>query len=103
MIRRPPRSTRTDTLFPYTPHFRSGRSNGRSKAWARMQRADQQPDGRGPAAEPRRFLDGAYDFSGRSVLVTGGTGSFGRAFVATLLARRPPRRLIVFSRDEQKP
>src|SRR3546814_16747324 len=24
MIRRPPRSTRTDTLFPYTPLFRSG-------------------------------------------------------------------------------
>src|SRR3546814_1544315 len=26
MIRRPPRSTRTDTLFPYTTLFRSGRS-----------------------------------------------------------------------------
>src|SRR3546814_13601792 len=42
---------------------RVGRSNVRSKAWTRMQRADQHPDGRGPAAEPRRFLDGAYDFS----------------------------------------
>src|SRR3546814_20585992 len=28
MIRRPPRSTRTDTLFPYTTLFRSGRSHG---------------------------------------------------------------------------
>src|SRR3546814_1305928 len=28
MIRRPPRSTRTDTLFPYTTLFRSERSNG---------------------------------------------------------------------------
>src|SRR3546814_10112346 len=27
MIRRPPRSTRTDTLFPYTTLFRSGRAN----------------------------------------------------------------------------
>src|SRR3546814_1811529 len=27
MIRRPPRSTRTDTLFPYTTLFRSGRSS----------------------------------------------------------------------------
>src|SRR3546814_11284759 len=27
MIRRPPRSTRTDTLFPYTTLFRSGRSD----------------------------------------------------------------------------
>src|SRR3546814_15922872 len=29
MIRRPPRSTRTDTLFPYTTLFRSGRGIGR--------------------------------------------------------------------------
>src|SRR3546814_6078156 len=28
MIRRPPRSTRTDTLFPYTSLFRSGREAG---------------------------------------------------------------------------
>src|SRR3546814_3708309 len=28
MIRRPPRSTRTDTLFPYTTLFRSGRRRG---------------------------------------------------------------------------
>src|SRR3546814_2178435 len=28
MIRRPPRSTRTDTLFPYTTLFRSGGRNG---------------------------------------------------------------------------
>src|SRR3546814_15833912 len=28
MIRRPPRSTRTDTLFPYTQLFRSSRGNG---------------------------------------------------------------------------
>src|SRR3546814_8717031 len=29
MIRRPPRSTRTDTLFPYTTLFRSGGTHGR--------------------------------------------------------------------------
>src|SRR3546814_11416076 len=35
MIRRPPRSTRTDTLFPYTTLFRSGRVLGQrmSSAW----------------------------------------------------------------------
>src|SRR3546814_12336607 len=35
MIRRPPRSTRTDTLFPYTTLFRSrGRpSGGRTETW----------------------------------------------------------------------
>src|SRR3546814_8913056 len=36
MIRRPPRSTRTDTLFPYTTLFRSARP-------ARRKRAGQQP------------------------------------------------------------
>lgn len=39
---------------------------------------------------------------GKSVLVTGGTGSFGQKFVETVLARYRPRRLIVFSRDELK-
>src|SRR3546814_8644072 len=34
MIRRPPRSTRTDTLFPYTPLFRSGHTLGKSIALA---------------------------------------------------------------------
>src|SRR3546814_1257303 len=31
MIRRPPRSTRTDTLFPYTTLFRSKQPNGKSR------------------------------------------------------------------------
>lgn len=37
-----------------------------------------------------------------SILVTGGTGSFGRAFVPLTLARYNPKRLIIFSRDEMK-
>jgi UDP-N-acetylglucosamine 4,6-dehydratase/5-epimerase len=37
-----------------------------------------------------------------TVLVTGGTGSFGQAFVRKLLATHPPRKLIIFSRDELK-
>lgn len=41
-------------------------------------------------------------FDGESVLVTGGTGSFGQAFVQSVLARHRPQRLIVFSRDELK-
>jgi UDP-N-acetylglucosamine 4,6-dehydratase/5-epimerase len=39
---------------------------------------------------------------GRSVLVTGGTGSFGQAFVKALLHHGRPSRLAVFSRDEMK-
>ncbi|MBI1812283.1 UDP-N-acetylglucosamine 4,6-dehydratase (inverting) [Candidatus Peregrinibacteria bacterium] len=40
--------------------------------------------------------------NGLSILVTGGTGSFGRKFVEILLKNSPPRKLIVFSRDELK-
>jgi len=39
---------------------------------------------------------------GASILVTGGTGSFGRQFVETVLRDYKPARLIVFSRDEAK-
>lgn len=39
---------------------------------------------------------------GKSVLVTGGTGSFGRKFAEIVLQRYSPRRLIIFSRDELK-
>ena len=37
-----------------------------------------------------------------SILVTGGTGSFGKAFIDALLAEHNPRRVGVFSRDELK-
>ena len=41
-------------------------------------------------------------FDGKSVLITGGTGSFGRRFVDIVLAHCSPKRLIVLSRDEMK-
>ncbi len=41
-------------------------------------------------------------FNGRSLLVTGGTGSFGKRFVRDVLQRYKPKKLIVFSRDELK-
>lgn len=41
-------------------------------------------------------------FEGKTVLVTGGTGSFGRKFVKTILERYNPKKVIVFSRDEFK-
>src|SRR4051794_274894 len=39
---------------------------------------------------------------GKSVLVTGGTGSFGRAFTRAVLLHSNVRRLAVLSRDEMK-
>jgi len=42
------------------------------------------------------MLDGA------NILITGGTGSFGRQCIKTVLSRYSPKRLIIFSRDELK-
>jgi UDP-N-acetylglucosamine 4,6-dehydratase len=39
---------------------------------------------------------------GSSILVTGGTGSFGKAFIRYALDNLDPRRLVIFSRDELK-
>ncbi|MBL8671599.1 MAG: UDP-N-acetylglucosamine 4,6-dehydratase (inverting) [Alphaproteobacteria bacterium] len=50
----------------------------------------------------RQFDSPAIDLTGQSVLITGGTGSFGQAMVKRLLDGPMPRRVIVFSRDEMK-
>ncbi len=41
-------------------------------------------------------------FDNKSILITGGTGSFGKLYVKTLLERYSPKRLIIYSRDELK-
>lgn len=41
-------------------------------------------------------------FNDKSILITGGTGSFGRQYVKTLLERHQPKKLIIYSRDELK-
>ncbi|WP_028604269.1 UDP-N-acetylglucosamine 4,6-dehydratase (inverting) [Ottowia thiooxydans] len=41
-------------------------------------------------------------FDDSSILITGGTGSFGHKYVKTLLEKYKPRRVIVYSRDELK-
>lgn len=41
-------------------------------------------------------------FNGKSILITGGTGSFGHRYASTLLENFKPKRLVVFSRDELK-
>ena len=46
--------------------------------------------------------DRDFSLTGRAILVTGGTGSFGQAFVKHILARYRPSRLVVYSRDELK-
>lgn len=41
-------------------------------------------------------------FSNKTVLITGGTGSFGKKYVKTLLERYSPKKIIIYSRDELK-
>ena len=42
------------------------------------------------------------DWTNKVVLITGGTGSFGKKFTKILLAEKNPRKIIIFSRDELK-
>ena len=41
-------------------------------------------------------------FENKSLLITGGTGSFGKKFIETILERYSPQKIIVYSRDELK-
>ena len=48
-------------------------------------------------------MNSSLDLNGKSILVTGGTGSFGKKFVETILTRWPNiKRLVIYSRDELK-
>ena len=43
------------------------------------------------------------NLNGKSVLITGGTGSFGKTFTKLILERNPDvKKIVIFSRDEQK-
>jgi UDP-N-acetylglucosamine 4,6-dehydratase len=50
----------------------------------------------------RDFSQPWLDLNDKAVLVTGGTGSFGKHFLKSVVERYKPRRLIIFSRDELK-
>src|SRR3546814_17597389 len=75
MIRRPPRSTRTYTLFPYTTLFRSGQLDGLSLG----QRPKPQLLGRVHCEAPRLKNRGWYGRSTRSRLTIIRTGRPGRS------------------------
>jgi UDP-N-acetylglucosamine 4,6-dehydratase len=47
-------------------------------------------------------IPGGISLDGASILLTGGTGSFGQVFVRRLFAEHRPARVIVYSRDELK-
>src|SRR3546814_289620 len=75
MIRRPPRSTRTDTLFPYTTLFRSFSPPGRNPGQASADmpsRQRQVVEHFGRCLRPRQFSRGA------AMLAGGGAPPFGK-------------------------
>jgi UDP-N-acetylglucosamine 4,6-dehydratase len=55
-----------------------------------------------PPTAMRDFRKPRADLNGKTVLITGGTGSFGKAFVKMVCEEFTPRKLIIFSRDELK-
>jgi UDP-N-acetylglucosamine 4,6-dehydratase len=56
-----------------------------------------------PAAIPMRdFRSPMANLDGKTVLITGGTGSFGRAMVEMVCRQFTPKKLIIYSRDELK-
>ncbi|MBR9825822.1 MAG: UDP-N-acetylglucosamine 4,6-dehydratase (inverting) [Alphaproteobacteria bacterium] len=50
----------------------------------------------------RDFASPRINFNGKTILVTGGTGSFGRKLTETICREYEPKKLIIFSRDELK-
>jgi len=54
------------------------------------------------AALRRSFHHPSVDLTETSILITGGTGSFSRAFARRLMSGSLPRRVVLLSRDEQK-
>lgn len=55
-----------------------------------------------PNGQENASCRGVAMLNDKTILITGGTGSFGKKAVATILERYTPKRLIVFSRDELK-
>ena len=41
-------------------------------------------------------------FNNKTILITGGTGSFGKQYTRTLVSRYNPKKIIIYSRDELK-
>src|SRR3546814_3342674 len=74
MIRRPPRSTRTDTLFPYTTLFRSGAGAPSPRRRRRRQHRDTAADAGLAGRPPHRREDGDGVSQQRRAQPAGGDG-----------------------------
>src|SRR3546814_17323760 len=93
MIRLPPRSTRTDTLFPYTTLFRSGSGRSENGGFREPARSDLQVVSTGSAEN--RHLQPAMD---RILQNLGHQGLYARQF----LAFHPLQESAASGRDEDR-
>src|SRR3546814_19812853 len=92
MIRRPPRSTRTDTLFPYTTLFRSFSRHGRPRATCTLE---------GLGATERLTQALARDVHDRVTVVDANTGINVDALIHTVrLEVQAPNRLVATRSEE---
>lgn len=55
-----------------------------------------------PRSVHREFMEPRINLDDKTILITGGTGSFGKQFVQTIIDEFKPTKLIIFSRDELK-
>src|SRR5690554_1712715 len=56
-----------------------------------------------PSWRDHRLEQGVFmDWRNQTILITGGTGSFGKKFTEIALAEKQPKKIIIFSRDELK-
>src|ERR1700688_4500220 len=81
--------------FPRSRRCKAGRFSGR---W----RGQSDRNAKGTGSEAKMIEAGLMNWSEQVVLVTGGTGSFGKKFVDIMLREYHPKRLVIFSRDELK-
>ncbi len=59
-------------------------------------------NGNGKQIGKIEILKGSLMFNDKTILITGGTGSFGKQYTKTILQRYKPKKIIIFSRDELK-
>src|SRR3546814_2291330 len=105
MIRRPPRSTRTDTLFPYTTRFRSAASGGPFGCHPRRSQCRQvlAVECPGTARRGDRFGDGRDHAGRRSEEHTSELQSLMRISYAVFCLKKKNNRLDTLSQHGNKP
>lgn len=99
---RAPRRSAT-AIAEAAPEHAAAPKNFTGKKWVERRRAAQPLAPVAPVLpHVVPMVDSFRQLDGKRILVTGGSGSFGKRFINTVLDRADPKKVIVFSRDEFK-